>query len=271
MNWKKAAAVLLLLGLLPGLAGCGGEKTAESAVSPETEAALPAPAALTPEPTPEPTPLPTPRPPVPETIEESWFDDAVFIGDSITGMLSSYTLLNGGLGQADIIYANSYSCHGAMEEDLKLSYQGERLSMPELVEKTGAGKAFFLLAMNDLSRKPEEIKECWAEILEEIRSRCPDTQVFIQSGTPLFTETGYLNNDNVELLNEALKDFCLENHCVYVDIAQGLKDEEGNMQGKFSLDYAHFNGDGCKVWIEALMDSDNYYYSPDMGTQEETK
>ena len=24
MNWKKAAAVLLLLGLLPGLAGCGG-------------------------------------------------------------------------------------------------------------------------------------------------------------------------------------------------------------------------------------------------------
>ena len=142
MNWKKAAAVLLLLGLLPGLAGCGGEKTAESAVSPETEAALPAPAALTPEPTPEPTPLPTPRPPVPETIEESWFDDAVFIGDSITGMLSSYTLLNGGLGQADIIYANSYSCHGAVEEDLKLSYQGERLSMPELVEKTGAGKAF---------------------------------------------------------------------------------------------------------------------------------
>ena len=25
---------------------------------------------------------------------------------------------------------------------------------------------------------------------------------------------------------------------------------------RFSLDYAHFNGEGCKVWIEALMDRD---------------
>lgn len=269
MTWKKAAAVLLLLGLLTGLAGCGGGQ-APAAQSPEAEAALPAPAALTPEPTPEPSPEPTPRPPVPETIEEAWFDDALFIGDSITGMLSSYTLINGGLGEATVVYANSYSCHGAVEEDLKLSYRGEKLSMAELVEETGAGKVFFLLAMNDLSRTPEQMTDCWATVLEDIRSRCPDTEIFIQSGTPLFTETGYLNNDNVELLNQALKDFCLEKGCVYVDIAQGLKDEEGNMQGRFSLDYAHFNGEGCKVWIEALMDRDNYYYSQDMSTEEET-
>ena len=256
---KRMICALLISLLLAGPAGCGAEQepAEEPGAEPSAAAAVPAPAELSPQTEPE----PTPEPPVPEIIQETWFDDALFVGDSITGMLSSYTLINGGLGQADIIYANSYSCHGAVEEDLKLSYQGERLSMPELVEKTGAGKVFFLLAMNDLSRTPEQVTECWAAVVEDIRSRCPDTEIFIQSGTPLFTETGYLNNDNVELLNQALKDFCLDNGCIYVDIAQGLKDEEGNMQGKFSLDYAHFNGEGCKVWIAALMDRENYYYA----------
>ena len=275
MNWKKAIAFLLLLGLMPGLVGCGGENAPQTDESMETKAAeatAPTVLKLEPElePGTEPTPEPTMEPPVPEIIDESWCDDAIFVGDSITGMLSSYTLLNGGLGDALVVYANSYSCHNAVEDGVKLSYQGEKLSMAELVEKSGAEKAFFLLSMNDLSRTPEQVVDCWETVLEDIRSRCPDTQVFIQSGTPLFTETDYLNNENVELLNEALMEFCLENGCIYVDIAQGLKDEEGNMQGKFSLDYAHFNGEGCKVWIEALMDRDNYYYSPDAGTEEET-
>ena len=262
MTGKKGPSLLLLLAVLPSLAACGAAGPESPEPSPAETAAVAAAAAISPEPTPE----PTPEPPVPETIDQAWFDDALFVGDSITGMLSSYTLLNGGLGQADVIYANSYSCHGAVEEDLKLPYQGERLSMAELAEKTGAGKVFFLLSMNDLSRTPEQVLDCWDIVIEDIRSRCPDTELFIQSGTPLFTETGYMNNENVELLNEALKNFCLENDCVYVDIAQGLKDENGNMQGKFSLDYAHFNGEGCKVWIEALMDRDNYYYATRSGT-----
>ena len=177
MNWKKAIAFLLLLGLMPGLVGCGGENAPQTDESMETKAAeatAPTVLKLEPElePGTEPTPEPTMEPPVPEIIDESWFDDAIFVGDSITGMLSSYTLLNGGLGDALVVYANSYSCHNAVEDGVKLSYQGEKLSMAELVERTGAGKAFFLLAMNDLSRTPEQVTDCWAVVLEDIRSRC---------------------------------------------------------------------------------------------------
>lgn len=270
MGLIKRIYALLLSAALLCLAGCSSGQEAAPvqpshspaalAEAEAADAAAVAPAAETP------VPQTIPEAPVPEKIDEDWFDDALFVGDSITGMLSSYTLINGGLGQASIIYANSYSCHNAVEDGVKLSYQGEKLSMPELVEKSGAAKVFFLLSMNDLSRTPEEIVECWKTVLEEIRSRCPETEIFLQSGTPLFTETGYLNNDNVELLNKALKDFCLENGCIYVDIARGLKDEDGNMKGEFSLDYAHFNGEGCKVWIEALMDRDNYYYTPETET-----
>ena len=87
-----------------------------SAPTPEP---TPAPtSAPTPEPTSEPTPAPTLEPtpePTPDMspLPPEFFDDAVFIGDSVSGTLQYYAFNSGEMGDALILAKTSYSVRAA--------------------------------------------------------------------------------------------------------------------------------------------------------------
>ena len=118
---KTAAAILCASSLLTLLTGCSHEQPAPPVPSPSYSEPTSSPApADTPSPTPEPTPTPTPAPtpsptPVPVTgstaaavgaslpitvpesapVDDSYFADAVFVGDSRTEGLRMYSGLTG--------------------------------------------------------------------------------------------------------------------------------------------------------------------------------
>ena len=112
-----------------------------------TPEASPAPPESTPAPTPEPTPAPTPEP-TPEPLKElpeDWFDDALFLGDSITGSLSAYTMVNGGLGDATFVYVNGLACHHITQYGRTIPLMGTYMEIEDAVAASGCGKLFLLL------------------------------------------------------------------------------------------------------------------------------
>ena len=199
------------------------------------------------------------EPVIKKETREEFFDNAAFIGDSVTLKLRNYNMQNGTLGKATFLCIGSYSVNNAVTNGLYLSYQGKDMTPQEALAKCGANKVFIMLGMNDIALFGEKsidiAMQNWATMIGNIRKTCPDIAIYIQSGTPIYTagQAGGLNNERMDAYNARLRTFADENDCIYVDIATYMKDSSGGLAKAYCSDeYVHFTDAGCKVWISVL-------------------
>lgn len=279
------AAVLaaLTLALLLSAAGCGGGGASTTASpSPTVQpAASPSPAA---EPSVTPEPVETPTATEPATSEPtgsaqpasgsvtpvawSWFDDAVFVGDSISLKLTGYVSKmrqsqSDFLGKAQFLTAGSLGSGNALWEVSDKSvhplYQGTKMRLEDSIAACGAKKLYILLGMNDVGLYGIDGSVANMEtLLKLILEKTPDLQIFVQSATPIHkgNELKALNNANLVTYNQGLQEMCQRNGWHYVDVASVLKDAEGYLPDAYCSDASgmgmHFTDQACQVWIDYL-------------------
>ena len=206
-----------------------------------------------------------PPPPVitGETVSAHWFDDAVFIGDSVTNTLSFYAD-NGCLGDAEFIPAVGIGYHSALW-DLNASgnvhpvYNGQKMLMEDAVKLSGKKKVFIMLGMNDFAWSIDSIDYSMRTLVDRILQKCPDAQIYLQSVTPMISSMhrdDALNNANIALFNQRIKQFCTERGYHYLDISSAVEDGSGNLRYEycFDPDYMglHMNNAGCEQWVNYL-------------------
>lgn len=187
-----------------------------------------------------------------------FFDDAAFIGDSVSLKLQRYQAATGVLGSATFLTAGSYSVFHAVNDSMFVTYRGQQMSPEDALAACGAKKAFILLGMNDIGRSDVGIDKTianWAVLLQRIREKNPDITIYIQSGTPIHAsrDSGLLSNDNMNAYNEKLKAFAAQNGCQFIDIATAMKDANGDLKDSYCSDaYVHLSDEGCAVWVSVL-------------------
>lgn len=201
-------------------------------------------------------------PPTVETVDASFFDDAVFVGDSVSLKLSYYADSSGRLGNAKFLVQGSYGAANAVSNRLLMSYQGKKLDLESAVQATGAKKLFIMLGMNDIAiYGVSKTIENWRTMLGRILEKSPDIKIYIQSMTPIYTggEVGGLNNKRADEFNQALEAFARENGYTYIDVASYMKDSTGGLAAKYCSDeYVHIRTEGAKVWVSVLRAFDGY-------------
>ncbi len=190
-----------------------------------------------------------------ETVDASFFDDAVFVGDSISLKLSYDT--TGRLGNAQFLVQGSYGVGNAIHDVLPTSYRGQTYeNLEDAIAATGAKKLFIMMGMNDIGLYGiDGTIENWVTLLDLIRDACPDIQIYIQSMTPVWTggEVGGLTNPNVNAYNVKLRAFAQQNGCGFIDIAPYMRDETGGLATEYCSDnYVHVTEAGVDVWIKVL-------------------
>ncbi|MBR4972428.1 MAG: hypothetical protein IKY59_05605 [Oscillospiraceae bacterium] len=194
--------------------------------------------------------------PTDQVVDASFFDDAAFIGDSVSLKLSYYAADSGELGNAKFLVRGSYGVINAVTDKLLMTYQGEKMKIEDAVAATGAKKLFIMLGLNDFSAYGiDKTIQYWGKLLTRIRSTCPDIDIYIQSMTPIWTggEIGGLTNKNADKYNARLKEFAEQNGCKYIDIASYMKDETNGLATKFCSDeYVHLSTAGAKRWVAVL-------------------
>lgn len=214
-----------------------------------------------PEPEPEPEPELDMSPLPPE-----FFNDAVFVGDSVSGTLQYQAYNSDDLGDSVFLCLSSYSVHAALDNSMMMTYRGHKNSLEKVLASYQAGKVFFMLGMNDISVcGVEETIENWGTLLERIRTENPGIRIFIQSCTPICTvgEHAGVTNENMDRYNELLKEFAAENDCTFISIAYLFKDETGALKPEYSRDnYVHLKVDCGKMWADAVRDPANYSVYP---------
>lgn len=199
-----------------------------------------------------------------ERVDTSWFDDAIFVGDSISVGLCNYAD-NGALGDADFLAKECMGFHSAMwdidyEYAIHPIYNGAEVRIEEAIQEIGKDKIFILLGMNDIcSWGADETLDAMKDFTDMILEKNPDVTIYIQSVTPMVggkTREDYLTNENIEEYNRMAKQVCAERGFVYLDIASVLSDEYGNLRDDYCSDSSgagfHFNRAGDDAWVEYL-------------------
>lgn len=200
-------------------------------------------------------------------LDPSWFDDAVFFGDSVLGVLQYYAINENGLGNAMFFSETSYSINAAATNKELPHYRGHEMTPQNIIKTVGATKVFFMLGHNDRIN-PEDVDktlENWDTVVRNIRETVPEARIFIQSVTPLYAgqDRPYKTNELIDAYNERLRAFCEENDCTFVRIGEYFKDENGTLAHKYTRDlFIHLNTDGGKLWGELLKDPANYSIPP---------
>lgn len=198
-------------------------------------------------------------------VDASWFDDAVFVGDSITLRLNYYCDSNpDALGKVQFFCAGSLGYTNALwdinqEGNVHPQYKGKAELSENCAKLTGASKVFVMLGMNDIGAYGEDgALESAKTLIGRIHKNSPDAVIYIQSVTPMIQdkETDVLNNEKIRSFNKLLKDYCEKSNYKYLDIYNLLADENGCLP----LDYCgdadamgiHFNEVSCGMWVDYL-------------------
>jgi lysophospholipase L1-like esterase len=248
---------------------------AESPSDELTPSLLPMP---TPEPTPEPTPTPVPTPtpePTPEPITQArldsgefdrFFDDALFLGDSLTDMFGGYVRKcreteEGLLGEAQFFGVTSMSvkiaCMDHASSGISFRYRGKAVSVTEIIRKTEAKRVFIMLGVNDIdSRAWDTVEEYFAKLIDVIHEKCPDTEVIIEGILPITEQYCRVRKQKIDRwnsFNAILAGICEAHGAAFLDFSADLMDPQGYLPMSLSSDREyHLNPEGESIWVRAL-------------------
>lgn len=276
------AALFLVLVLTLSACGSGGGESSDASPASESSASEPSSTASSdsPEvsseaPSSEPSsedPVSSESPQVesglvPESdrADASYFDDAVFIGDSVSLKLEYYDVDTGALGNAKFLTSGSLGSNNALweisDESVHPSYQGEKMLIEDAVAQMGAKKVYLMLGMNDIGAYGVDASvESFQTLVGKILEKSPDATIYVQSVTPKAegTEWEDLNNTTIKEYNEKLLAACEENGWYYIDVASVMYDDNGCLIAEYCSDPApdgmgiHFTDAGCQVWADYL-------------------
>jgi lysophospholipase L1-like esterase len=161
---------------------------------------------------------------------------------------------------AKFLCAGSYAVRHAVGEVggqyiISITYQGQQMRPEDALAAMGAKRVFIMLGLNDIGIDVDWALQNWAILLRNLRNKCPDMEIYIQSGTPIWIggEIGGVNNKNMDRYNTLLKAFCETNGVYFVNVAEALKDSQGGLITEYCSDkYCHLTYAGVRKWIEYL-------------------
>ena len=206
-----------------------------------------------------------------ESAPDSYFDDAVFIGDSVSLMLKYYASSMRGsnpnfLGKAQFLCSGSFGFRNAIlpvsDESLHPSYNGTKQTVEASIAQMGAKKVYIMLGMNDVAGKnyTNTLKNA-TTLVSRIREKSPDTVFYFQSVTPRMKDSQIksLNNEIIFEFNKQLAAYCAENGHYFVNVYEAVCDENGDLTKSYCSDPVssggmgiHFTYDGCEKWVDYL-------------------
>ena len=217
--------------------------------------------------TPEPTPSPVPpeeeleaydfSQPVPESepVDNSYFEDAVFIGDSRTDGFMLYS----GIGCGTNLTSNGLSIFEVTEKKA-FTIDGTKYTLLDALGRQQYGKVYISLGINELGYYDDQgFYEAYCQTIDLIRQCQPHAVIYIQGLIPLnedvITQTGgasYLKNDHRLIYTDLMKQVAEEKQVAFLDLNPYFAGEDGQLPAEASTDGIHLRKAYCEQWLEYL-------------------
>ena len=185
-------------------------------------------------------------------VDDSYFEDAVFIGDS---RMQGFRNLSG-------ITKGSFVTAVGMElenfyTDSQIATAAGNVTVLDALKNINFSKIYMMLGTNELGAYDmNQVGESYRQVLADIKqlSSSPDPIVYVYSviyvDEPLVTTGDYVNNTNVDAVNMEILKMCKKEGYHYINLNEVFSNGYHGLISGAAEDGIHLNTDYCKEWLE---------------------
>ena len=142
-----------------------------------------------------------------KTVDDDYFKDAIFIGDSRTEGF----ILNNGLTTKITSYTHKGLTVDTIFTDKVININGKKITIIEALEKTNFSKVYIMLGINETGWIYSDMFiNKYAKIIDEIKKINPKCIIYIESIIPVTekvsNEHKYIKNSKIEEYNSLIKE-----------------------------------------------------------------
>ncbi|MBR1508876.1 MAG: hypothetical protein IJ619_12840 [Eubacterium sp.] len=187
------------------------------------------------------------------TVDNNYFADALFIGDSRTEGMRIY----GGLPGATFYSKNGETIYNLMSDPIATNLSGAKVTIAEALRERQFGKIYIMIGINNLGiGTTAGFKQEYANVLSTIRALQPNAIIYIQANINMTTaysmQSDYMNNTNLNDKNVASASFANGIDIFYLDVNDVLTDPDRGLAAGSSPDGIHMNPSSYTLWVNYL-------------------
>lgn len=189
--------------------------------------------------------------------DDSYFSDALFIGDSRTDGFRDYSSLK---DVASFWAKESLSVYNVLDKSLPLYTHGtweDSQTLQQVLETHPYGKIYVSMGINEIGM-PTTVKyvEKYKALLEMIREAEPDAILYIQGNmhvSKAFSSSDPVtNNVNLVERNAAIATLANGRDIFYLDMNPAVCDENGDLREELTGDGVHLKASAYEKWADFL-------------------
>lgn len=194
-----------------------------------------------------------------QEVDDTYFSDALFVGDSRTVGLCDY----GEMGDVTSFLAReSTTIYDLFDDNEKMEYrprgkEGSERTLKELLKKAKFRKIYLSVGVNELGvPDTEDYYREFRKVIEKINKLQPQALIYIQgimhvSRTMSSTDPVY-NNTAIVQRNQAIATLANGRSIFYIDMNKELCDENGDLKDELTGDGIHLKASAYDLWHSFL-------------------
>lgn len=187
-----------------------------------------------------------------KAVDDSYFDDAVFIGNSM--VQAQYMF--GGLKNATYYCIQSVTAYSIMETPMP-NEQGVLMLLPDLLKQRQFKKVYILIGVNELGiLEFVNYMEAYAAFVEQVKELQPDAVIYLQSVLPIALSRAasepVLNNFNVSRMNRGIYEVAKRCGVNYLHVNAAYANADGELPEGWAQDGVHLLAEHMGPWDDYL-------------------
>ena len=196
-----------------------------------------------------------PKEAVYHTVDDSYFDDAVFIGDSRTVGMYEY----GGLEETSTFYASTGLTVYKMFDSAIVSVPGQKkkITVEEALSEKQFAKIYLMIGINEMGTGTvESFIKAYGEAVQHLRELQPDAVIYLQAIMKVTAERSaqgdYITNEGIEARNAEIAKLADDQKIFFLDVNPLICDETGGMMASYTYDGVHLKAQYIPIWLNFL-------------------
>ena len=185
-------------------------------------------------------------------VEEDYFDDAVFIGDSRMVGLHDYS----GWDHTTYYASIGLTIYDLFDSPI-VEEDGKKITVEEALGKHRFNKIFLMVGINEMGTGTvDSFMKVYEEAVRHLRQLQPEAIIFVQGIMYVKQEKSQtdpiFNNPNIQERNDRIAKLADNRDIFYLDINEVVTDETGNLNPEYTYDEIHLLGKYYSIWTDFL-------------------